>query len=323
MACLANVLLQLWKKEMSLTAYFSHPDCLKHDMGTHHPECPERLTAIRDQLMSSLVFDFLNEQTAPEISAEALARVHTPAYLADLERLSPDCGLQEIAPDTMLNQDSLLAARRAAGAVVAAVDLVCAGGAPNAFCAIRPPGHHASADQSMGFCFYNNVSVGVAHALAVHGLQRVAVVDFDVHHGNGTADIWANDGRVQMLSFYQDGLFPDSVANLGDAPNLHHTPLPAGAGGREFRELVLEAWLPLLHDFQPEMIFISAGFDAHAEDDMAQINLKEADYAWVTKHLMAVAQQYSQGRIVSVLEGGYELSALARSVLAHIKVLSE
>ncbi|AOZ50168.1 histone deacetylase family protein [Chromobacterium vaccinii] len=305
-----------------LTAYVTHPDCLQHNMGAGHPECPERLTAIRDQLMASQIFDSLQEVEAPEVGYEQLARVHPPRYVEYLEACAPSVGTFRMDPDTAMSPGTLQAARRAAGAVVKAVELVAEDKAPNAFCAIRPPGHHAESDKAMGFCFFNNIAVGVAHALAHYKFERVAVVDFDVHHGNGTEEILRDDPRVLMVSIFQHPFYPYS----GDepmGPNMHNVPLKAGSGGREFREAVENVWLPLLHEFQPQMLFISAGFDAHREDDMGSLGLIESDYEWVTRHLVGIADQYCAGRIVSVLEGGYDLSALGRSVAAHIRVLSD
>nr|WP_269212204.1 histone deacetylase family protein [Chromobacterium piscinae] len=291
-------------------------------MGVGHPECPERLTAIRDQLMASQIFDSLQEVEAPEVGYEQLARVHPPRYVEYLEACAPSVGTFRMDPDTAMSPSTLQAARRAAGAVVKAVELVAEDKAPNAFCAIRPPGHHAESDKAMGFCFFNNIAVGVAHALAHYKFERVAVVDFDVHHGNGTEEILRDDPRVLMVSIFQHPFYPYS----GDepmGPNMHNVPLKAGSGGREFREAVENVWLPLLHEFQPQMLFISAGFDAHREDDMGSLGLIESDYEWVTRHMVGIADQYCAGRIVSVLEGGYDLSALGRSVAAHIRVLSD
>ncbi|AUH49866.1 deacetylase [Chromobacterium sp. ATCC 53434] len=305
-----------------LTAYITHSDCLQHNMGVGHPECPERLTAIRDQLMASQIFDSLQEIEAPEVSDQQLARVHPPRYVEYLEACSPGVGTFRLDPDTAMSPGTLRAARRAAGAVVKAVELVAEDKAPNAFCAVRPPGHHAESDKAMGFCFFNNIAVGVAHALSHYQFERVAVVDFDVHHGNGTEEILHDDPRVLMVSIFQHPFYPYS----GDAPlgpNMHNVPLKAGSAGREFRETVENVWLPLLHEFQPQMLFISAGFDAHREDDMGSLGLTESDYEWVTRHLMRIADQYCAGRVVSVLEGGYDLSALGRSVAAHIRVLSD
>lgn len=305
-----------------LTAYITHPECLQHNMGVGHPECPERLTAIRDQLMASQIFDSLQEVEAPEVTYEQLARVHPPRYVEYLEACAPSVGTFRLDPDTAMSPGTLPAAHRAAGAVVKAVELVAEDKAPNAFCAIRPPGHHAESDKAMGFCFFNNIAIGVAHALAKYKFERVAVVDFDVHHGNGTEEILHDDPRVLMVSIFQHPFYP----YRGDqpmGPNMHNVPLKAGSGGREFREVVENVWLPLLHEFQPQMLFISAGFDAHREDDMGSLGLTEADYEWVTRHLLQIADHYCAGRIVSVLEGGYDLSALGRSVAAHIRVLSD
>ncbi|WP_293763069.1 histone deacetylase family protein [uncultured Aquitalea sp.] len=305
-----------------LTAYVTHSDCLQHNMGVGHPECPERLIAIRDQLMAGQIYDSLHEVDAPEVTEQQLARVHPPRYVEYIEACAPSVGTFRVDPDTAMGPGTLKAARRSAGAVVKAVELVCEDKAPNAFCAIRPPGHHAEADKAMGFCFFNNVAVGVAHALSTYKFERIAVIDFDVHHGNGTENIFHDDPRVMMVSIFQHPFYP----YCGDAPagaNMVNVPMKAGSGGREFREVVENIWLPSLHDFKPQMIFISAGFDAHREDDMGSLGLVESDYEWVTRHLMQVADQYADGRIVSVLEGGYDLSSLARSVTAHVKVLSD
>lgn len=305
-----------------LTAYITHPDCLQHNMGVGHPECPERLIAIRDQLMASQILDGLQEIEAPEVTEQQLARVHPPHYLEYLESCSPSIGTFRVDPDTAMSAGTLQAARRAAGAVVKAVELVAEDKAPNAFCAVRPPGHHAESGKAMGFCFFNNLAIGVTHALSHYQFERVAVIDFDVHHGNGTEEILRDDPRVLMVSVFQHPFYP----YCGDAPlspNMHNVPLKAGSGGREFREAVETVWLPLLHDFQPQILFISAGFDAHREDDMGSLGLVEADYEWVTRHLMQIADLYADGRVVSVLEGGYDLSALGRSVAAHLRVLSD
>ncbi|PXX49442.1 MULTISPECIES: histone deacetylase family protein [Aquitalea] len=305
-----------------LTAYITHPVCLQHNMGVGHPECPERLIAIRDQLMAAQIYDSLHEVEAPEVTEQQLARVHPPRYVEYIEACSPSVGTFRMDPDTAMAPGTLSAARHAAGAVIKAVELVCEDKAPNAFCAIRPPGHHAEHDKAMGFCFFNNIAVGIAHALSTYKFERVAVIDFDVHHGNGTEDIFRDDPRVMMVSIFQHPFYP----YCGDNPvgaNMVNVPLKAGSTGREFREVVENVWLPSLHDFKPQMIFISAGFDAHREDDMGSLGLVEADYEWVTRHLMQIADQYADGRIVSVLEGGYDLSSLARSVTAHVKVLSD
>ena len=305
-----------------LTAYITHSVCLQHNMGVGHPECPERLVAIKDQLMAAQIYDSLHEVEAPEVTEQQLARVHPPRYVEYIEACAPTVGTFRMDPDTAMAPGTLPAARRAAGAVIKAVELVCEDKAPNAFCAIRPPGHHAEHDKAMGFCFFNNIAVGIAHALSTYKFERIAVIDFDVHHGNGTEDIFRDDPRVMMVSIFQHPFYP----YCGDNPvgaNMVNVPLKAGSSGREFREVVENVWLPSLHDFKPQMVFISAGFDAHREDDMGSLGLVEADYEWVTRHLMQIADQYADGRIVSVLEGGYDLSSLARSVTAHVKVLSD
>ena len=303
-----------------LTAYITHPDCLLHDMGAHHPESPDRLRAIDDQLIANGVMDFLLHTEAPLVEHEQLARVHASRYLDLLEQSSPAHGVHHLDPDTAMTPHTLQAARRASGGVIRAVDLVMRKQAPNAFCAVRPPGHHAESRKAMGFCFYNNIAVGVAHALTEYRLQRVAVIDFDVHHGNGTEEIFHDNDKVLMASIFQHPFYPYS----GDVPkgrNMVNVPLKAGTRGDGFRQAVTDHWLPALEAFKPQLIFISAGFDAHLEDDMGSLGLVEADYAWVTRELMAVADRHAEGRIVSSLEGGYDLSALSRSVVAHIKAL--
>ncbi|HEY5994146.1 MAG TPA: histone deacetylase family protein [Gallionellaceae bacterium] len=304
------------------TAYISHPDCLKHDMGADHPECPARLSVIADQLIASGLLPLLQQHDAPLATFEQLARVHKPHYIKSIEAASPKQGLFYLDPDTAMNPHTWDAALRAAGAAVLATELVLEGKADNAFCAIRPPGHHAESARAMGFCIFNNVAVGVAHALEKYGVQRVAIADFDVHHGNGTEEIFHDDPRVMLCSTFQHPYYPYMGATSGN-DHIINVPLPAGTNGAAFREAVAASWLPALERFRPEMLFFSAGFDAHHEDDMAQFNLLEADYTWVTQQVKLVADKYSHGRMVSVLEGGYELHALGRSVLAHLRVLSE
>jgi len=238
----------------------------------------------------------------------------------ELFAASPTEGYHHVDPDTSMNPHTVQAALRAAGAVVQATDLVLGGKAPSAFCNIRPPGHHAERDSAQGFCFFNNVAVGIRHALDVHGLQRIALIDFDVHHGNGSEDILRGDERVLMCSIYEKGLFPDS-GESHDGPNMVNVGLPARVGSDAFREAVLTHWLPRLEAFQPELIYISAGFDAHREDDMGNLALVEADYAWVTQQVMRLADRHCRGRVISCLEGGYALSALARSAAAHVRSL--
>jgi len=303
-------------------AFITHRDCLLHDMGAHHPECPDRLGAIQDRLIAAGLDMYLNFFDAPLVTREQLERVHPPEYIDFLAASAPSHGIRHLDPDTAMSPGTWPAALRAAGAGVLATDLVMQGKVRAAFCAVRPPGHHAERAKAMGFCFFNNIAVAMRHALDAWGLQRVAVVDFDVHHGNGTEDILAGDMRTLMVSIFQHPFYPYSGAE-NSAPNMCNIPVPAGLRGDAFRALVSEKWLPRLTEFAPEMIFISAGFDAHYEDDMASLGLVEADYAWVTERLVEVARASAQGRIVSMLEGGYALSALARSVTAHIKALAE
>ncbi len=304
------------------TGYFTHPDCSRHEMGRDHPECPARLAAIEDRLISAGLDWVLQRMQAPLAEEHQLEMAHSALYLAELRsRGAIEDGYAWIDPDTLMNPHTLNAALRAAGAAVAATDAVLDGELDNAFCAVRPPGHHATHDRAMGFCFINNVAVAARHALDRRGLERVAVVDFDVHHGNGTEDILAGDSRVLMTSFFQHPFYPYSGTEQ-PAPNMLNVPLPAYTGGAQVREVVAHQWLPRLREFAPQMIFISAGFDAHREDDMAQFGLVEADYAWITRAIRDLADEVCQGRIVSCLEGGYNLSALGRSVVEHLRVLA-
>jgi acetoin utilization deacetylase AcuC-like enzyme len=306
------------------TAIFSHPECSAHDMGEWHPESPARLQAIEDQLILARIDGLIERREAPLAELPAVLRNHTPAMLALLREHTPahDGEHYPLDGDTLLCAHSYQAALRAAGAALAATDAVITGSVANAFCAIRPPGHHARPGQSMGFCLLNNVAIAVRHALAAHELERVAIIDFDVHHGNGTADAFRGDPRVLMASFYQSPFYPYSEPEPRTDTWIN-VPVPARSGGDVVRKLVAEQWLPALHAFGPQMIFISAGFDAHREDDIGGMGLVEDDYAWITRELMAVARQHAGGRIVSCLEGGYNLSALGRSVVAHLKALAE
>lgn len=303
-----------------LSAYITHPDCARHEMGPHHPECPERLGAINDMLLTKGLLDYMAPYDAEPATVDQLERAHAALYVQELFAASPAEGYHHVDPDTSMNPHTLQAALRAAGAVVQATDLVLGGKAPSAFCNIRPPGHHAERDSAQGFCFFNNVAVGIRHALDVHGLQRVALIDFDVHHANGSEDILMGDERVLMCSIYEKGLFPDS-GESHDGPNMVNVGLPARVGSDAFREAVLEQWLPALDAFAPQLIYISAGFDAHREDDMGNLALVEADYAWVTQQIMRLADRHCRGRVISCLEGGYALSALARSTAAHVRSL--
>ncbi|HVK32335.1 MAG TPA: histone deacetylase family protein [Burkholderiaceae bacterium] len=305
-------------------AFYSHADCRAHFMGRGHPECPERLDAISDHLIATGLIDALDLRDPPLADEAQLARAHATAHVRELraamEPLRQSGEHCQIDPDTSAGPGSWQAALRAAGAAVAATDAVIDGSANTAFCAVRPPGHHATRDAAMGFCFFNNVAVAARHALDVRGLQRVAVIDFDVHHGNGTEDIVAGDERILMASFFQHPLYPYSGA-VPKGTNMVNVPIPPYARGPQVREAIEQMWLPRLEAFKPQMIFVSAGFDAHREDELGQLGLVEEDYAWITRQLVALAGRHAEGRIVSCLEGGYHLGALARSVAAHLRVL--
>lgn len=307
---------------MTSTALITHKACLLHQVGEHHPESPNRLSAINDRLIASGLDMYLSFFDAPQATEAALCRVHPLGYIQNLFQKAPSTGLYHIDPDTAMCPHTLTAALHAAGAGILATDLVMKGEIENAFCAVRPPGHHAEREQAMGFCFFNNIAVAAAHALEVHGLKRVAIIDFDVHHGNGTEDIFANDPRVMMVSIYQHPFYPYKDSNP-QAPNMVNIPVPAGTRGDLFRQIVMEKWLPALEAFRPEALFISAGFDAHYEDDMGSLGFVEADYIWVTEQLRKLAQNCGHNRIISMLEGGYVQSALGRSVVAHIKALAD
>jgi acetoin utilization deacetylase AcuC-like enzyme len=303
------------------TALITDPACRRHDMGPAHPESPRRLDVITDMLMTLRVLDMLSHFEAPAVTREQLLRVHTPGYLDWLEGIVPETGYRDIDLDTRLTPKTLPAARKAAGAAVLATDLVLAGKFENAFCQVRPPGHHATADRAMGFCFYNNVAVGAAHALEEHGLERVAIIDFDVHHGNGTDAIFDNDERVLFCSLFQEGLFP-LVDGQTICRNGVYVSLPSGSGGDEMRSAIEKSWLPALQSFRPQMIFVSAGFDAHSMDDMSDLAFSDADFQWFTELVTDAAREHCSGRLVSILEGGYDLDSLARCVAAHVKSLS-
>jgi acetoin utilization deacetylase AcuC-like enzyme len=307
------------------TVFYSHPDCRLHDMGAGHPECPARLDAISDHLLATGLDIALHFKEAPKATLAQIERAHSTHYATEiqdlLEHVRDEGRTRALDPDTIACPHTLAAALRAAGAAVAATDDVMAGRASTAFCAVRPPGHHATRDEAMGFCFFNNVAIAARHALDVHGLQRVAIIDFDVHHGNGTEDIIAGDQRVLMCSLFQHPLYPYSGA-VPKGTNMVNVPIAPYTRGPAIRETIEAMWLPALDAFKPEMIFVSAGFDAHREDELGQLGMVEADYEWITRRLMDVARRHAQGRIVSCLEGGYNLGALARSVAAHVRVLA-
>ena len=301
-------------------ALISHAACRLHQMTPGHPEQPARVSVIAEEIRARGLHDFLAHYDAPRATDDQLARVHPVAYVEHLREKAPAAGLEALDPDTAMCPETLEAALRAAGANVLAVDLVMSGRARRAFCNVRPPGHHAERSRAMGFCFFNNVAVGAAHALERHGLERVAILDFDVHLGNGTEDIFRDEGRVLLCSLYQYPLYP-GMNPPSVAERIVNCPLPGGSGSDAFRAAVTQHWLPALEAFAPQMIFVSAGFDAHASDPLAELQLTTDDYAWVTDAACAVADRHASGRVVSTLEGGYDLQALAASGAAHIERL--
>jgi acetoin utilization deacetylase AcuC-like enzyme len=290
-------------------------------MGEGHPECPERLDAIADHLLSTGLMQWLVPYQAPAATEEQLGRAHTALHVRTLLASAPTQGYVHLDPDTAMCPASLEAALHAAGAAVLATDIVLRGEVERAFCAVRPPGHHATRAAPMGFCLFNNVAVGIRHALDVHGLERVALVDFDVHHGNGSEDIFAGDERVLMVSTFQRDLYPFS-GETALGPNMANVALERGATGEDLRSAFESAWRPRLEAFRPQMIFVSAGFDAHRADEMAGLAWVEDDYAWITQRIVETAERHCAGRIVSSLEGGYHLFHLARSAAAHVRVLA-
>lgn len=299
---------------------FSHPSCYLHQAGDDHPEQPARLSAINDQLIRSGLEFIVQQRDATPASAEDLYHVHSKLYVDEIYAKNPEDGHIWLDPDTQIMKHSLNAALHAAGATINAVDQVMSDTNQQAFCNVRPPGHHATRDQAMGFCIFNNIAVAAAYALEHHQLSRVAIVDFDVHHGNGTEDIFAADDRVLFCSSFQYPLYP----NTGEHPsagNIENLPLPALCKPAIWREQIQQHWLPRINEFKPQLILVSAGFDGHREDDMAQFLLTEADYQWIAQQLKQLADQHCQGRIVAALEGGYALSALGRSVVAFLKGL--
>lgn len=316
---------------MTMTGYFTHPSFRKHEMGPGHPECPERLDAIDDRLLISGLDVALDRREASPAATSDIELAHGRMYVASIRGLNAELKDEiaaggadhlQVDPDTSINIHTWTAALHAAGAATDAVDAVMAGEMKTAFCAVRPPGHHACRDKAGGFCFFNNVAIAAKYALERHNLQRVAIVDFDVHHGNGTEDIVKGDDRILMVSFYQHPFYPLDWEH-SNARNLVNLPVPAYTKGMDIRDMIEAAWMPRLEEFKPELILISAGFDAHREDDMGQLGLVEQDYVWITSRIMDMARRHAQGRVVSCLEGGYVLSSLSRSVEAHIRVLAD
>ncbi|MFC3650224.1 histone deacetylase family protein [Dyella humi] len=302
---------------------FTHSVCLQHDPGPGHAESPARLRAVLEALDQDR-FATVDRVEAPRATREQLLRVHTQAHVDRILAITPESDTVRLDEDTLMSPASAEAGLRAAGAVVAAVDAVMAGHATRAFCAVRPPGHHATPDAAMGFCLFNNIAVGAAHALTAHGLKRVAIADFDVHHGNGTQDIFQREPRVLFISSHQWPLYPGTgSADEQGMGNVINAPLSPGEGSYEFRALWSDALLPRLHAFKPQLLLVSAGFDAHQRDPLANLELQSEDYAWITERLVDLAQAHAGGRLVSTLEGGYDLSALAASASAHVSALMD
>ena len=301
-------------------AYISHSSSTRHEMGPGHPECPDRVAVVADRLLMRGLLDCMESFDAPAATEEQICRAHEARHFAEVQARSPATGYEHVDPDTLMNPHTFTAALHAAGALVKATELVAAGGFKRAFCNVRPPGHHAERGQAMGFCFFNNVAVGIRHALDVLGLERVALVDFDVHHGNGSEDILAGDERVLMVSTFQSRLYPFN-GEEAKGPNMCNVALRPYSNGDALRAAVTDHWLPALRRFSPQMIFISAGFDAHRDDEMSQLGWTDADYGWVTQRIVELAEETAEGRIVSALEGGYDLPALARSTELHVRAL--
>ncbi|UZE97568.1 histone deacetylase family protein [Alkalimarinus alittae] len=303
------------------TAYISHHDCTLHNMGPEHPESPLRLMAILDQLQDTRLNQELDFMRAELVKPDHVRRVHPATYVEQLDLIQPKKGRIYADEDTIMMPDTMRAAKLAAGAGIQAVDAVMSGQNKNAFCATRPPGHHAQRNKTMGFCFYNNIAVAAMHAIDFHGLDRVAIIDFDVHQCNGTVDIFQDDPRVLVCSSFQHPYYPNSHYAI-DKPNIINLPLEAHTQGITFRHKTEAAWLKQLQNHKPQLILISAGFDAHINDPMADLELDKTDYRWITKLIMDVARVYSNDRIVSILEGGYNLKALAESVEQHLEALA-
>ena len=290
-------------------------------MDGSHPESPTRITAIINALKSSGTYEKLQAYEAPLATDEQLQRVHTKEYVQYIRKVAPLAGLVRLDPDTAMGPMSLSAALHASGAVVLATDLVMAGKAKNAFCCVRPPGHHAGKGHAAGFCIFNHIAVGVTHAIAKHGLERVAIIDFDVHHGDGTEDIFKDNPHVMLCSTFQHPFYPGRGAD-SRTDRMINVPLPAGTDGSGFRKAVEKEFAPALARFKPQMVFVSAGFDAHVDDPLAQLGLVKDDYIWVTEFIRDIAHNHAKDRVVSSLEGGYQLSALAECATAHIRTLA-
>jgi len=304
------------------TAFITHPDTLLHIMDGNHPESPARITAIKNALVKQGIYQHLAVYEAPAASDAQLARVHHPDYIKRIRALSPKAGLVRLDADTAMGPMSLSATLHASGAAVLATDLVMQGKVDNAFCCVRPPGHHAGRANSAGFCIFNHIAVGVAHAIAQYKVQRVAIIDFDVHHGDGTEDIFKNNPQVMLCSTFQHPFYPHRGFDTRTATMIN-VPLPVNADGKQYQQAFDHEFLPALNRFKPDIIYVSAGFDAHVDDPLAGMHLINEDYAWITTFIKQVAKQHAQGRIVSLLEGGYHLHALAQAVSKHVSVMMQ
>ncbi len=304
------------------TTIFTHDDCLEHDTGPGHPERTERLEVVLEALRGEMFHGRLNWRDAPMATAEQIARVHPLDHMNNIRDSAPASGYARLDADTVMSPGSYHAALRAAGAVCAAVDAVIGGETGNAFCAVRPPGHHAEPSQAMGFCLFNNIAVGAMQARAVHGMDKVAIIDFDVHHGNGSQAAFQADPRAFYASTHQAPLYPGTgAATETGVGNIHNFPMAACSDSTAFRKVMSDKLLPALDRFAPDMVLISAGFDAHVSDPLAQLDLGEEDFAWVTSAIMKIADKHCAGRVVSALEGGYNLDALGPCVAAHVQAL--
>ncbi len=299
--------------------FYTHDDCLRHAMQPGHPERPDRLRAVNESLAACGLMDRFECRTAQPVEAEDLVAVHAPAYLAELNAASPTSGLVRLDPDTAMNPSTLRAAALAAGAVTEAVQAVLGGEHKQAFCAVRPPGHHAEAGAAMGFCYYNSIALGAAQALKQ--ADRVAVLDFDVHHGNGTVDAFKDRPEVLVCSSFQHPFYPYRYVDV-DAPNIVNTPLPAGTDGVAFRRAIERDWTPAINAHRPDLILVSAGFDAHRDDPLGGLLLEDEDFRWITEFIVDLAETHAGGRVVSALEGGYDLEALGRCAVVHAQALS-
>ncbi len=299
---------------------FTHPECLKHEAPAGHPERPARLVAVLERLRNEGILDEVSVQTPSVAGREDLARVHDRHYVEAVLEATPEQGFLRVESDTVMSPGSARAARLAAGALLEAVQIVLSGASSRAFCAVRPPGHHAESASVMGFCFFNSVAVGADRAL--DELDRVAVLDFDVHHGNGTVEMFSQRPEVLVCSSFQYPYYPGIRQDV-KRPNIVNTPLDAGSGSKAFRAAVERDWLPALEAHRPQMILVSAGFDAHRADPLAGLELQDDDYRWITEFIVDAARRFADGRIVSTLEGGYDLEALSRSVALHVQGLLE